>query len=52
MGRKGQVLGMSEVRRIYVEKKQPYAAAAKELTEDIRSYLGMGGVRNVRMLIR
>ena len=43
---------MSEVRRIYVEKKQPYAAAAKELTEDVRSYLGMDGVNKVRMLIR
>ena len=43
---------MSEVRRIYVEKKQPYAAAAKELTEDVRSYLGMDGVKAVRMLIR
>ena len=46
------VLGMSEVRRIYVEKKQPYAAAAKELTEDVRGYLGMDGVKAVRMLIR
>ncbi|MDE5819136.1 MAG: phosphoribosylformylglycinamidine synthase [Lachnospiraceae bacterium] len=43
---------MSEVRRIYVEKKQPYAAAAKELTEDVRGYLGMDGVKAVRMLIR
>ncbi|MCM1102887.1 MAG: phosphoribosylformylglycinamidine synthase [Clostridium sp.] len=43
---------MSKVRRIYVEKKQPYAAAAKELTEDVRSYLGMDGVKKVRMLIR
>lgn len=43
---------MSEVKRIYVEKKQPYAAAAKELTGDIRSYLGMDSVKKVRMLIR
>ena len=27
---------MSKVKRVYVEKKQPYAVKAKELTEDIK----------------
>ena len=31
---------MSKVKRVYVEKKQPYAVKAKELTEDIKGYLG------------
>ncbi len=43
---------MSRVRRIYVEKKEPFAVRAKELTEDIRNYLGMKGVASVRVLIR
>ena len=32
---------MSKVKRVYVEKKQPYAVKAKELTEDIKGYLGI-----------
>ena len=42
----------TEVRRIYVEKKPPYAVAAKGLKEDIISFLGVTGVRDVRILIR
>ena len=30
---------MSKVKRVYVEKKQPFAVTAKELTEDIKGYL-------------
>ena len=40
-----------KTRRIYVEKKVPYAVKAKELKEDIESYLGIK-VDGVRELIR
>ena len=43
---------MSKVKRVYVEKKQPYAVTAKELTEDIQSYLEMDELKNVRVLVR
>ena len=32
---------MGRVKRIYVEKKPPYAVKAKELREEIGSYLGI-----------
>lgn len=40
------------VKRIYVEKKLPYAVRAKELKEEIRSYLGLKSLKNVRVLVR
>ncbi len=43
---------MGNVKRIYVEKKAPFAVKAKELKEEISSYLGISGVRDVRMFIR
>ncbi len=43
---------MGNVKRIYVEKKEPFAVRAKELKEEIGSYLGVSGVREVRVLIR
>ena len=43
---------MSSVRRIFVEKKPPFAVKAKELKEEIKSYLGIDGVSEVRVLIR
>ncbi len=43
---------MSSVKRIYVEKKAPYAVRAKELFEEIRSYLGINDLKSVRVLIR
>ncbi len=43
---------MGKVRRIYVEKKEPFAIKAKELQEDIISYLGIQSIRSVRILIR
>ena len=43
---------MSNVRRVYVEKKPAFAVKAKELEEEIRSYLGIQTVRGVRVLIR
>lgn len=43
---------METVRRIYVEKKEPFAVRAKELRDEIESYLGIGTVRGVRVFIR
>ena len=43
---------MSKVRRVYAEKKPDFAVAAKELKAEIKSYLGIGTVTNVRVLIR
>ena len=43
---------MGQVKRIYVEKKAPYAVRAKELKEEVRQYLGITALRNVRVLIR
>ena len=43
---------MGNVRRIYVEKKQPFAVKAKELKEEITGFLGISGVTGVRVLIR
>jgi len=40
------------VKRVYVEKKVPYAVKAKELKEEIGSYLGIKAVTGVRVLIR
>ena len=40
------------VRRVYVEKKPDYAVKAKELREEIESYLGIETVTGVRVLIR
>ena len=44
--------GNSMVRRVFVEKKQAFAVKAKELEEEIRSYLGIQTVTGVRVLIR
>ena len=43
---------MSKVRRVYVEKKAPYAVKAKELKHEISSYLGIKTVTGVRALVR
>ena len=43
---------MGNVKRIYVEKKEPFAVKAKELQEEIGSYLGVTGVNEVRVFIR
>ena len=40
------------VRRVYVEKKPQFAVKAKELREEIVSYLGIGTVTDVRVLIQ
>ncbi len=43
---------MSNVKRVYVEKKPEFAVAAKELRHEIRRYLGIMDVTGVRELIR
>ena len=43
---------MGNVRRIYVEKKEPFAVKAKELHEELKNYLGITGVVKVREFIR
>ena len=43
---------MSSVRRIYVEKKREYAVKARELEEELKSYLGIDGIKEVRVFIR
>ena len=42
---------MGNVRRIYVEKKAPFAVKAKELHEELKNYLGIS-VEDVREFIR
>ncbi len=43
---------MGKVRRIYVEKKAPYAVKAAELKGDLKNYLGLSNVEAVREFIR
>ncbi|MCR4782129.1 MAG: phosphoribosylformylglycinamidine synthase [Lachnospiraceae bacterium] len=43
---------MANVRRIYVEKKSDYAVSAKKLQAELTTYLGIKGIKNVRILNR
>ncbi len=43
---------MSNVKRIYVEKKTPYAVKAFELESELKSYLGINNLTQVRVLVR
>ena len=43
---------MSDVRRVYVEKKKPYAVSARKQLEEIRTFLGIEGIEDLRLLIR
>ena len=43
---------MGNVRRIYVEKKEAFAVKARELEEELRSYLGINGLEQARIFIR
>ena len=43
---------MSGVKRVFVEKKKPYAVKAKELHDEIAGYLGIKTISQVRVLIR
>ena len=42
----------TKVRRVYVEKKPPYAVKASQRLEEIRTFLGVPGIRSLRLLIR
>lgn len=39
---------MANVKRIYVEKKEDYAVAAKELKQEVKEYLGIKDLEQVR----
>ncbi len=43
---------MGNVRRIYVEKKAPFAVKAAELKGDLKNYLNLKTIEDVRMFIR
>ncbi len=43
---------MGNVKRIYVEKKDDFAVKARELEDELKSYLGIAGLEKVRILIR
>ena len=43
---------MSNVRRVYVEKKEGFGVQAGDLRHEIKSYLGIRDVKDVRVLIR
>ncbi|MCR5518552.1 MAG: phosphoribosylformylglycinamidine synthase [Lachnospiraceae bacterium] len=43
---------MSTVKRVFVEKKAPYAVKAKELRKEFQTYLGLDKITKVRVLIR
>ncbi len=43
---------MSDVKRVYVEKKKPYAVKAAQQLEEIRAFLGVEGIEGLRLLIR
>ena len=43
---------MSQVKRVYVEKKPEYAVKAKELLAELHSYLSLDQLTGVRELIR
>ena len=50
--KQGKEESMSKVKRVYVEKKPAYAVQAKGLKHEVKSYLGIEGITNVRVLIR
>ena len=43
---------MSSVKRVYVEKKPEFAVQAKDLRHEVKGYLGINGLSNIRVLIR
>ena len=43
---------MATVKRIYVEKKEPYAVRAGELKQEIKKYLDIKTLEEVRVLVR
>ena len=49
---KKEITFMGNVRRVYVEKMEPFNTAAKEITAELTGFLGVKGVKNVRLLVR
>ena len=45
-------VGMNNIRRIYVEKKAPYAVKTNELKMEIINYLGIKDINSIRVLNR
>lgn len=43
---------MGKVRRVYVEKKPDFAVTAKQLSHELRHFVGISGITGVRVLIR
>ncbi|SCX84586.1 phosphoribosylformylglycinamidine synthase [Lachnospiraceae bacterium XBB2008] len=43
---------MGKVKRIYVEKQDPYAVHARQLEEECASYLGIHSISKIRVFIR
>ena len=43
---------MSDVRRVYVEKKRPFAVQASQKLEEVKTFLGVAGITDLRLLIR
>ncbi len=43
---------MGNVRRVYVEKKEAFSGAARDLAHEMRNYLGVKGLTGLRILIR
>lgn len=43
---------MNKVKRVYVEKKEPFAIRAKELKEELINYLNIETLHKVRVLVR
>ena len=43
---------MSSVKRVFVEKKEAFAGAARDLAHEVRSYLGVQSLKKIRILIR
>ena len=43
---------MSNIRKIYVEKKKQYDVPARKLEQEIKNYLGIKGLKSVRVLVR
>ncbi len=43
---------MGNVRRVFVEKKAPFAIRSMELADEIKSYLNIDSVKGIRVLVR
>jgi len=43
---------MPEIRRLFVEKKPPFAVEARKLHQDLRDHLDLAGLEGVRLVVR